>query len=223
MRDIDNFLSWYLGARTVIGRGVFNIVFFLASLPIFLMQLEGFTEKMSGTAAQGQGLSSLVGQVLGGAGQSSGMPMNIDAQQLLNNPQKLLQDLQQNRNNMQNIVHSGEQFLDGFSAPEKGGSSLDKYLSFAIYLLMIPVVRMRIRDGGYFYGAGHFVILMAAYAAPLLDMFSTLGFLSLDTMANVLAQVFSFFAFMWLCAKGTERRRAMKDRYLPGDSPDDPY
>ena len=218
MRDIEVFLSWYLGVRTRMNRGTFNAVFLLASLPVLMLNLQGFGENVSKMSEQGVNMSQAAGSLMDsftGAHASS-------------DPQQLLRELDQQRQGLQDAskmmdVFTGKGDVDEVDDGSMSLQDWSKDLDILIYLLMIPVVRMRLRDGGKWDGLGHWFILFAAYSALLLDGLGSLGILTLGASENIAAQVASFFAFLWLCMKKSEARSASRDGYLPGDSPDDPY
>jgi hypothetical protein len=195
------FVNWYLAPWRKIGRAPFNTILGLAAVPGLVLWGLGFGESMSGLAGIFSGAAD--------AGQQ-------------------LQNLHPDTPQMTNMVNS---LLTGTPPGPGGGGGFDwsgvgAWVDGLIWLALVPLVRMRVRDLGYRRGWSHWGWLGAVYAGTVLDLLSKFGVPGLEGLATAGAVV-SFVLLAVLCVKhgvpAEETRRMttapVDDTSRPRDEP----
>lgn len=180
---MDEFLNWYLAPWRKIGRGPFNTIVFAVAIPGMLLWFVGFGESASG-------VGGMIGNLMDmGAGGVGGM--------------------QNAANGGGDLTHMVNTVLGPMASdaplpasPAIPWGAIGGWVDSLLWLLCLPLVRMRVRDMGYANDTvGHWLWVAAAFAGTLPDLFTKLGvpgFESLSTWGSVIA----FVGLLVLCIKG---------------------
>lgn len=222
MRDLQVFLNWYLNPRTRMKRGLFNIIFFLAFIPVLYVKFMDIAESTSQKTNQYAPVMNMLKDGLSGNQSLDSMDMDIEStlkrsEQTRESTRALMDvfDFQ----SFQNEAATGKA-----PEPEKG-KGLGDILSFLIYLSLIPVVMMRLRDLGK-WGDSCYIYTGLVYSGIALDSLKNLLGLSFPLLLTSAAGILSFVLISWLCMANTKIRPKdmhREDNYVAGDKPDDPY
>jgi hypothetical protein len=220
MRDLQVFLNWYLSPRTRMKRGLFNVVFFLAFIPVLYVKFMDMTESTSQKADQYAPMMSMLKSGLSGE-------QNLDATDI----QGILKRSEQTRENTRDLmeVFDFQSFqnpnLEEPTSKSKKKTGLGEILNFLIYLGLIPIVMMRLRDLGKWENSCY-IYTGLVYGGIALDSLKSLLGMSFPLWLTSAAGILSFILISWLCMGNTKIRPKdihKEDNYLPGDRPDDPY
>ena len=226
---LSQFLSWYLSPFTRMGRGRFNIIFFIALLPPLLIKVASFQEKTQEMMQTSQNSMQMVKSILGTV--ASPTYGSDDASQV--------RSIQEQRQTMNNLVGASG-LLDIGQQPrkhirEKATTPWADILSFIILISLIPLVQMRLRDVGKGGETELWVFTGLIYTAVLFDGLKTILGISMPGFISMIAAGLSFVILSWLCMKKSaaytppsERSVAPPAEKVEGfdphaKNPDDPY
>lgn len=179
---MDEFLNWYLAPWRKIGRGPFNTIVFAVAVPGMLLWFVGFGESASG-----------VGGMLGNL-----MDMGSGMQNVANGGG----DLTHMANTLMGMVSDtapmgAEPARHAFDWGALGG-----WVDSLLWLMCLPLVRMRVRDMGYANTTvGHWLWVAAAFAGTLPDLFTKLGVPGFEGMSTW-GSIIAFIGLLVLCVKG---------------------
>ncbi|MFZ2587784.1 MAG: hypothetical protein WAZ18_06690 [Alphaproteobacteria bacterium] len=172
-------LDWYLAPWRKIGRGTFNVVVGVASLITPLLGLMGFVGS--------------VGSVLGPFGSLLDGGKSLEAA-MNGTPPPDVQALEQ-------ALHHVQTAGEGFSAaagPAAAGINWAGGLDILIWVALIPLVLMRLRDMGK-RGNALYALAGAVYAGMVMGSVSTLVGRDVFGWWGTAASVVSFGVLAWLC------------------------
>lgn len=174
----QEFVNWYAAPWSRIGRSGFNIAWLVASLPSLLGMLFGVGE------AAGGGL----GPIMDMMGASQGFQTG-DAAAM----QSALANLQQHA-----------------ETPAAAAAGIDWFwwLDSAAWVVMFPLVLMRLRDVGIKNGPRLWMWAGAFYAGTVLAWLQELLMFDMGMAAGVLLGVVGFGVMAWLCVAPTAARTA---------------
>jgi uncharacterized membrane protein YhaH (DUF805 family) len=201
---IDDFLAWYLAPWRRIGRAPFNTAVVVATIPSMVLSLTGMVEGAKGLlgplmglmgGGSGGGTPDLAGMMNGDFGGGNGG--GPDPAQL----QKALDQLQQ-----------------GASAPAPHGVAWGDVLDSGIWLALLPLVMMRLRDMGKS-GVMLWVFIVLLYAPILMQLAAAFAGDVFGT-AQTVAGFVSFVLLAWMCvAKSHREERPADAAYLAPRAP----
>ena len=139
MRDLQVFLNWYLNPRGRMKRGMFNVVFFVAFIPVIFIKVMDMAENTTQKAGEYAPVMNMLKDGLSGKN-------NIDSRDV----QGFLRQSESTRNATRQMMdafdfQSLEKASVGIKEKPKSGLDLGDFLSFLIYLGLIPIVMMRLR------------------------------------------------------------------------------
>ena len=226
---LSQFLAWYLSPFTRMGRGRFNIIFFIALLPPLLIKVVAFQEKAQEVMTTGQGSMQMVQNILGSVSNPTYGGDDADS----------VRSIQEQRQTMNNLVGASG-LLDIGQQPRKHIKEKDTtpwadILSFVILMSLIPLVQMRLRDVGKGGETELWVFTGLIYIAVLFDGLKTILGISMPGFISMIAAGLSFVVLGWLCMKASasytppsKRGVSHKPEQVEGfdpyaKNPDDPY
>lgn len=217
MQDIETFIKWYFGERTRLKRGMFNVIFFLAFIPVLFVKFNEMTEKAVNKSDQYAPVMNMLKSTLEGGG-------HIDARDV----EGVLRRSENTRETTRDLMDEFDfESLGETSAvsSKNDNPSLGDGLNFLIYLVLVPIVMMRLRDLGK-WNEQLYIFTGLVYSGVIVDAGKSLLSMSFPLWLSGLAGVISFVLISWLCMAAGKKRRTdvyQSDTYMPGDSPDDPY
>ena len=219
MRDLQVFLNWYLNPRGRMKRGMFNVVFFVAFIPVIFIKVMDMAENTTQKAGEYAPVMNMLKDGLSGKN-------NIDSRDV----QGFLRKSESTRNATRQMMdafdfQSLEKASVGIKEKPKSGLDLGDFLSFLIYLGLIPIVMMRLRDLGK-WGNALYVYTAVVYSGILVDSAKSLLHMDFPISVSAAASILTFVLVSWLCMGGSRIRPSeihREDNYMPGDNPDDPY
>lgn len=219
MRDLQVFLNWYLNPRGRMKRGMFNVVFFVAFIPVIFIKVMDMAESTTQKAGEYAPVMNMLKDGLSGKN-------NIDSRDV----QGFLRQSENTRDATRQMMdafnfQSLEKASVGIEDKPEGGLDLGNFLNFLIYLALVPIVMMRLRDLGK-WGNSLYVYTAAVYSGILIDSFKALLGMNFSVSISAAGSILSFILISWLCMGGSKVRPSeihREDNYMPGDNPDDPY
>jgi len=218
MNDIQAFLNWYLNPRARMARGLFNVIFFLAFVPVLYFKFIEMSESASHKTQQYAPVMNMLKDGL--SGQKS-----LDSTDL----QGFLQNESQKREAVRGLMDEFDlnSVMQGQSVAQskKKETRFSDFLNILIYLALVPIVMMRWRDLGKWENS-LMIYTGLTYSALLLDVLYSVFSVQVAVGLKGACAVVSFVMFSWLCMGGSKKRQrdiVQGDTYMPGDSPDDPY
>lgn len=196
MEMVNGFLDWYLSPWRRINRAVFNIVLFAATLPGFLLSVLGLTNGAGGV------LGSMM-DMMNAAKSLGAMPEDPTAlQSALENMQKAGQGFEGASSTTQAVAH---------------GLPWDTIVDGTIWLVLLPLVMMRLRD----MGKGRRTVLVftvLVYMGVVMDLWVDVGLPDWFGGWKTAADVVSFVIVLWLCVAPTKARERVDPMTAPGGS-----
>lgn len=182
---MNELLTWYLAPWRRVGRATFNTVIALASVPSLLLMLLGLAGSAGGVLGPFTdllGASQGLQTALGGAGAPP------DAQ-----------GLQQALQHMQGLSNPPP------TSATPPSSNLGLWMDMLIWLALIPLVAMRLRDVGI--KSNNILIgLVAVYAGMLMDFTTHLTSTHLFGWVGTVAGLVGFITLAWLCMAPSKAR-----------------
>lgn len=200
-------------------RGLFNVVFFLAFIPVLYIK---FIDMAGSTAQKADQYAPVMNMLKSGlSGQN-----NIDSRDV----QGFLKQSENTRNATRQMMdvfdfQSLEKASVGIQDEPKKGVDFGNLLNFLIYLALIPIVMMRLRDLGK-WGNTLYVYTGVVYSGIAIESTKSLLHIQFPMLLSASAGILSFIMISWLCMGGSKVRPSeihREDNYMPGDNPDDPY
>lgn len=217
MDDIKVFLNWYLNPRTRMKRGLFNVVFFLAFVPVLFIKVIDMAESTGQKADEYAPVMNMLKQGLSGGN-------NYDTLDV----EGVLRQSENTRDATRELMSAldFQSFGKSKPAPTKQKSfNLGEVLNFFIYIALVPIVMMRLRDLGK-WGDSLYLYTGLAYSGIFLDIVKSLFGFNVPLLVTSAAGVLSFVLISWLCMGASRKRKRdlnKDDNYMPGDRPDDPF
>ncbi|HEX2859932.1 MAG TPA: hypothetical protein VHP58_07040 [Alphaproteobacteria bacterium] len=182
---MNEFLSWYLAPWRKIGRGPFNTLVFAVAVPGMLLWFVGLGESASG-------VGGMIGTLLD---MSSGMQNVANAGG----------DLTHMANEMMGVVSSTVPMGEAPVAHGFDWGALGGWVDSLLWLLCLPLVRMRVRDMGYANDTvGHWLWVAAAFAGTVPEVLTKLGIPGFESMGTW-GSIIAFVGLLVLCVKGPPR------------------
>ncbi|MFT7432931.1 MAG: uncharacterized membrane protein YhaH (DUF805 family) [Alphaproteobacteria bacterium] len=213
MNDLNKFLSWYLSERTRLTRGIFNIIFFVAFIPVLFIKMNTGVEMVTQQADKYKPLMDIAEQALEGV---NGYDV-YDVKGAMDKSQKTRDVTRQLMRDF------------GVGAPQKStsekGVGIADILNLVIFIALIPVVHMRLRDLGK-WGNEMWLYTALVYSGIAADSLKSVLGISLPFVLTAVLGILTFILLSWLCmakTKKTESTVNQDDTYMPGDNPNDPY
>jgi uncharacterized membrane protein YhaH (DUF805 family) len=236
MVDFDRLVAWYLNPLTRISRGAFNVLILLLTLPVFWIKMQGGVETLTGKVQQ---IAPVIENARG-MSTSGGNIGSMDIESILRSHEKTraiaqefvatMQDDGSGNSNAESMRRQAGEFdLDTDYSIDTPSDrfvlkDLVKVLNVAIYVFLIPIMFMRMRDMGLRSNVSMWVTIAAVYGTFAADALSMFNILEVGFVLNAMLAVLSFFIFMWLCTHKTKKmEEAPHKNYMPGDNTNDPY
>lgn len=189
-------MDWYLSPWGRMNRTVFNTVLVVASLPGFLLSM--------------MGLTSGAGGVLGGLMDMMAAAKNLGG--LPDDPTAL-------EGALLNMQKAGEGFeaAGAEHAAHAAGLPWDAIANGAIWLVLLPVVMMRLRDMG---KKPRTVLILAGlvYVGVVMDLWVDVGLPDLFSGFKLGADIVGFVLIGWMCLAPTKARQRIDPMTAPGGS-----
>jgi hypothetical protein len=196
MDAVQAFLNWYLSPWQRVNRMVFNVVLFAASLPGLLLSVAGFTNGAGGV------LGSLM-DMMAAAKNLGALPEDpAGLQSALENMQKAGQGFE---------AAGAERVVQAVGLP------WDTLVDGAIWLVLLPLVMMRLRDMG---RKQRMVLVFTVfiYLGVVMDLWVDVGLPDLFGGWKTLADVVGFVLIGWLCVAPSKARERVDPMTAPGGS-----
>ena len=212
MNDFNSFLNWYLGGRTHIKRGLFNILFFLAFIPVLFVKMNN---GLAGISEKSDEYAPLIGMI----DEFSTNTDNVDTNDV-DSIENYLDEAQRTRDITRQVMKMLD--FNDTQEPKTLEPSWGSSLNFLIFLALIPIVQMRLRDMGK-WGAEVWVYTGLIYGSIVLDSLTSLISITFPFLLTATASVLTFILISWVCVGKTSNRANNTKNYMPGDSPNDPY
>ena len=98
------------------------------------------------------------------------------------------------------------------------------FANLFIYLALVPVIFMRLRDIGLHSPVAMWSVAAGSYATIIADGLNMFHIYTIPFVPSAGMATLSFFCMMWLCThKSADRTEHHRKNYMPGDSENDPY
>lgn len=228
MNDFNSFINWYLGERTRIARGLFNVVFFIAFIPVLFIKMNDGLELVTKKADTYKPLLDMAEQMMGG-GREHNQPDAYDAYG--NGDAYDIEKVLQKSQNTRDITRQLMRDLSMAGQGEPSAQSKNKPTSFGdilnllIFIGLIPIVHMRLRDIGK-WNTEMWVYTAFIYSGIVSDSLKSIFNISFPFVVTSVLGVVTFIMLTWLCiakSKDIVRSGSVSDTFMPGDKPNDPY
>lgn len=194
MEMVRVFLDWYLSPWRRVNRAVFNVVLFAATLPGLVLSVMGFTSGAGGV------LGSLM-DMMNAAKNLGAVPEDPTALQ------RALETMQR--------AGQGFEAVGAEHAAAAAELPWDTIVNGAIWLVMLPLVMMRLRDMGKGQRAV-LVITVLVYVGVVMDLWVDVGLPDWFGGWKTAADVVGFIIVMWLCVAPTKARERVDPMTAPG-------
>tara|TARA_R110000868_G_scaffold218576_1_gene468886 strand:- start:29074 stop:29724 length:651 start_codon:yes stop_codon:yes gene_type:complete len=216
MNDINQFLNWYLGERTRMKRGLFNVVFFVAFIPVLFVKMNSGMAGMMEEAQQYAPLISAAEEMMDGG--------EVDTY----NIEETLNHSKQTRDITRQLMRDL-----GMNAPTAQSQNLEKkhgikwgaLLNILVFIALIPIIQMRLRDLNK-WGQTNLVYVGLVYTGIANDALKDLFAIELPTFISASLGILTFVLVSWLCMSNSKKAHisgSAQDNLMPGDKHDDPY